>query len=295
MMEMELLDLNDYIQRNLPQIRTGYIEILTQYEVAEFTNQTIYSTGTVPNSYLKATGDFNNDNQTDVVLANSATDILSIRFGSNNGSFLHGIIYEIGIVSCPQYVIANHVDKDNHLDIVVVNSKGNTMSFIYGHGNESFADQFISSIGNNSHPYSIVMNAFNYDNELDFPVVFYDSSNLIILLGQENGRVSVAINDFNNDNNLGISVANNGIDKIEVLFGFGDGTFLLGNTYSTGNGSIPKAISHMVILIIMDGWIDIVITNYETDNIGVQLGFNDGNFNNMTTYSTGFEFSTIFC
>src|SRR5207302_1868628 len=57
---------------------TGDIAVLTEYDAAEFVNQTKYSTGSTPQPFSLAIGDFNNDNQSDVVVANSGTNNLAI-------------------------------------------------------------------------------------------------------------------------------------------------------------------------------------------------------------------------
>ncbi|CAF4083012.1 unnamed protein product, partial [Adineta steineri] len=237
---------------------TGFLGILTQYDAAKFTNQSTYSTGSAPYPYSLVVGDFNNDNQTDVVLANSATDNLSIRFGSKNGTFSNEIIYDIGSDSYPQYVITNDVNKDNYLDIVVINSKNNTMSLIYGYGNGSFADQLIYSTGDGSHPYSIVMNDLNNDQKNDLIIANEGQDNIGIFIGfdyttfmktntysieNHTGPFNVFVKDFNNDNNLDIAAIFYESSNLIILLGQENGSFIISMSYSTGNGSQPMMIS----------------------------------------------------
>ena len=49
------------------------------------------------------------------------------------------------------------INKDNHIDIVSVNSKSNSISVIMGYGNGSFAEQMIYSTGNGSSPYAMLL------------------------------------------------------------------------------------------------------------------------------------------
>ena len=65
----------------------GDIAILTEYNAAEFLNNTVYSTGSSPQPTSVALADFNNDNQSDIVVANSGRDSLGILLASNNGTF----------------------------------------------------------------------------------------------------------------------------------------------------------------------------------------------------------------
>ncbi|CAF1677256.1 unnamed protein product, partial [Adineta ricciae] len=146
---------------------TGYLAVLTEYYAAQFSRQLTYSTGSAPHSHSLAIGDFNNDNQTDVVVANSDTDDISILLGLNNGLFTTPITYSIGIDSSPRYVLTGDIDKDNNVDIVTANSKENTISVIMNYGNESFASQRKYSTGSDSSPSSVMIGDVNNDGRND--------------------------------------------------------------------------------------------------------------------------------
>ncbi|CAF5105621.1 unnamed protein product, partial [Rotaria sp. Silwood1] len=47
----------------------------------------------------------------------------------------------------PNSVAVGDFNNDTHLDIVVANSKGNTVSVLLGYGNGSFTDQTTYSTG----------------------------------------------------------------------------------------------------------------------------------------------------
>ena len=74
----------------------GDIAVLTEYDAAEFVNPTKYSTGSAPQPFSVAIGDFNNANRSDIVVANSGTDNLDILLGSGNGMFGMEMTYPIG-------------------------------------------------------------------------------------------------------------------------------------------------------------------------------------------------------
>ena len=383
---------------------TGYVSILTQYNAAKFSNENTYSTGSAPNTYSLAVGDLNNDNQTDVILANSGTDNLSIRFGSHNATFLSDIIYPLQSNSYPQYVLTGDVNKDEYFDLIVVNSKSNTMNLILGYGNGSFADSMSYTTGDNSRPYfvtmtdlnndnrsdlivanegtneigiffafdyttfilgnsylfenctrpsSVVVNDFNNDGELDIAVIFQTSRHLVILLGQGNGNFIISMSyfmgegsnptiitasDVDNDNQTDIIIAHAGWNYIDVFFGEGNGTFdpmntylirlnffatriavgdvnnddiidivsvsssgnsiniligdgdggfILTNSYSTGFSSRPEAVSLGDLN--NDSHIDIVVANFGTDNVGIFLGYGNGSFTSQITYTTCYQ------
>ena len=91
--------------------------------------------------------------------------------------------YPIGIDSHPQYVITGDINKDNHIDIISVNSKSDSISLIMGLGNGSFASQKIYSTGNGSHPSAIALGDFNNDNRSDFVIANKGTDNIGILIG----------------------------------------------------------------------------------------------------------------
>ena len=81
------LDNDTHLEFVVALYGTGDIAILTEYYAAEFVNKTIYSTGSAPQPTSVAIGDFNNDNRSDIVVANSGRDSLGILLASSNGTF----------------------------------------------------------------------------------------------------------------------------------------------------------------------------------------------------------------
>ena len=279
---------------------TGDIALLTEYYAADFVNQTKISTGSALQPYSVAVGDLNNDNQSDIVVANSGIDSLSILFGVGNGMFGMEMTYPIGTSSQPQYVITCDINKDNQLDIVSVNSKMNSISVIMNNGNGSFAEQKVYSTGNGSYPTALASGDLNNDNRLDFVIANKGTDNIGILLGfdyisfqnetsyssaETSGPVGIVVNDFNNDNFLDIAAVFFKSDSLGILFGYGNGSFATMRTYSTGDGSFPYSID--VGDFNSDGQLDIVVTNLGTKGVGILLGYGNGLFSEILTYSTG--------
>ena len=279
---------------------TGYVSVLTEYYVAEFANQSTYLTGSAPHPYSIAVNDFNNDGRSDVVVANSGTDNLGILFGLANGTFDTPMKYSIGTDSYPQYVITGDINKDNHIDIVSVNSKNDTISVIMGYGNGTFASQMILSTGVNSHPYAMAMGDFNNDQRVDFVIANQGTDSVGILIGFDYGTFqssaiyskennlrprAVVVNDFNNDNRLDIAVTFRSSNTLAVLLGYGNGSFTDMISYSTGSDSLPFMLT--VNDFNNDTQLDIVVVNSGSNIIGVFLGYGNGSFAIMITYFTG--------
>ena len=278
----------------------GYVSVLTEYYVAAFENKAIYLTGSAPNPYSLAVADFNNDSRSDIVVANSGTDDLGIFLGLGNGTFAPKIKYSIATDSYPQYVITGDINSDNHMDIVSVNSKSNTISVIHGNGNGIFADQTMYSTGDNSHPYAVAISDFNNDQRVDFVIANEGTDSIGILLGYnyrsfqssitylyENTRApnDVSVHDFNHDNHLDMVIVYRDSFNLAVLLGNGNGSFGAMTSYSTGYYSFPSKLA--VNDFNGDTQLDIAVANYGSDSVGVFLGYGNGSFTNMITYSTG--------
>jgi hypothetical protein len=330
---------------------SGQIAILTQYFAADFANQATYSTGSAPQPYSIAIGDLNNDNRSDIIVANSGTDNLEIAFGLGNGTFESQMMYSTGIDSHPQYVITGDVNNDHYLDIIIASSKHDSISVIMGYGNSTFAAKTVYSTGdgslpsavviadlnndnrsdlivtdtgtdsisnfmgydyalfetpktyrsvNNLGPSAIVTGDFNSDNYLDIAAVFLTSGTVGILLGYGNGSfddmmtypqeidsllTALAVGDVNSDGKLDIVVADGGSNNIIILLGYGNGCFATSMTFSTGNGSDPYAIA--IVDLNKDGRLDVAVTNSNSNNVGILLGYGNGSFATVMTYPTG--------
>ena len=159
-----------------------------------FTDQKIFSLGSSHPLFITA-GDFNNDNQTDIVVVNYGTNNIGILLGNGDGSFENQITYSTGYDSIPYSLAVGDFNHDNNLDIAVANYGTNNIGIFLGYGNGTFASQQTYTTFPKSNPSSI------------------------------------AVGDFNNDNHLDIVVTNNGTGNIGIFFGYGNGTFQAQTTY----------------------------------------------------------------
>ena len=278
---------------------TGKVAVLTEYIAAKFINQRSYSTGSALYSVSVAIGDFNNNNRSDLVVANSGTDNLQIFFTSNNGKFGTPMSYSLDENSHPQCVITCDVNEDDHPDIISVNSQIDSISVIMTYGNNTFAKQLIYSTGDNSHPSSIVAGYFNNDHRLDLAVTNTGTYQIGIFFGYNYASFDdqltystigdripykMVVNDFNNDHYLDVAVLFPNNANFGILFGHGDGNFSDMITYPTEPdfnllGIAAKDINN-------DMNIDIILSNaWLNGNIYVFLGYGNGSFAPMVTYA----------
>ena len=283
---------------------TAGTAILTEYYAAEFVSEILYSTGSTPRLFSIAVGDFNNDNRSDVVVANSGTDNIGLLPGLGNGTFGTEMTYSIGADSHPQYVITCDINKDNDLDIISVSSQNNSISIIMGYGNMTFAKQMIYSTGDDSNPYAVASNDLNNDKQLDIIVankgidsigIFYQfnytsfQNQAVYSSNDSLGPTGIVVDDFNNDGLLDIAVVFTGSDNFGILLGYRNGSFSDIRIYAIGKGFGPAGM--IADDFNKDGRLDLAVTSLGDHNIGILLGFGNGSFSFMMTSSTaGYAF-----
>jgi hypothetical protein len=226
---------------------TGNVNLLVRYIEATFESQSTYPTGGGAHPHSVTVGDFNNDNRTDIAVANSGSDNVGVFLGYGNGSFVPEKTYFVGLYSHPQHVIAGDFNRDNRIDIATANSNDDSISILFGYGNGSFHDMIVYSTKNDSQPYWIATSDFNNDQRLDFVVASQGSDSIGILLGFDYVTFqdqqiysnqfslrpsSIIVLDFNSDTYLDIAVTFAADGSVGILFGHGDGTFDEFITYS---------------------------------------------------------------
>ncbi|CAF2006083.1 unnamed protein product [Rotaria magnacalcarata] len=246
-------------------------------------------------------GDFNNDNQSDIVVANSRGKTISVLLGYGNGTFATDISKSTG-KSSPVFIAMGDFNKDNKLDIAVAFQKDDNVGVFMGYGNGSFSEQIVYKLPNGSSPVWLIVHDFNKDNAQDMAVANSDGNNVGIFLGYGNGTFrnaslystgsdsapcSIAIGDFNGDNRMDIAAANVKDGNIVILFGYNNEIFMLEAAYGVEPGFVLKSI--VVDDVNGDTILDIIISGQGSgrNNIGVLYGLNDGTFLIRKSYSTG--------
>ena len=83
-----------------------------------------------------AAGDLNGDGHTDLVVANSGTDDVSVLLGRGDGTFEPEWPYRVG--SGPSAVVIADFNGDGRPDLAVANTGGETVSILFGRGDGTF-------------------------------------------------------------------------------------------------------------------------------------------------------------
>jgi len=114
------------------------ISIHLGYGNGTFATQISFQTGQSSNPVFVAVGDFNKDNQSDIVVANYDTNDISIFLGYGNGSFDNPKLPEFDDIYYPASIALGDFNNDSCLDIAVANKYADKISILLGHGNGSF-------------------------------------------------------------------------------------------------------------------------------------------------------------
>ncbi len=293
-------NMDKYLDLVVANYDSSNIGILIGYGNGTFAREVTYSTD--PNSapVSVAVADFNNDTYLDFAVANFGSGSIGVFLGNGDGSFTNQIKYSTGNDSAPQSITIDDFNEDNHLDIVVANSRTNTIGILFGFGNGTFQNQVIYPTGPGTSPYSVATGDFNQDTHVDLVVTYFDANQFCILLGFGNGTFQVqtpyptgkfskpyfvTVADFNKDNCLDVAIANTFTHEVLILFGYGNGTFPLEGRSLTGPATFPKSIA--IGDFDNNSRFDIVVAHNGNGGILIYFGYDDTSFQTQMTSSTG--------
>ncbi|CAM2728269.1 unnamed protein product [Rotaria socialis] len=273
--------------------------LLLQYK-PDFINEITYSQGSGAHPSAVTVGDFNNDLQLDIVVTNSGNNEVRILMGYNGGSFMTTATYSTGENSHPQQVVVANFNKDNQLDIAVVNSWSNALKVFLISNNGTTANSTEYSTGSKSAPNSLAVGDFNKDGWTDIVVANTGSSNIGIFLGYDyptfNSQIIrikqrtsyptyVVVGDFDRDSQWDIAVTCFKKNSVSVFLGLGNGTF-----ESEISNLLPKS-SYPTAMVVgdfnNDNQSDIVVVNSQGKTISALLGYGNGTFAKDISTSTG--------
>jgi hypothetical protein len=276
------------------------VSIFIGYGDGSFATPTTHSTGVDSGPFGMTVGDFDNNNQSDIAVANFGTNNVFVLIGYSMIQSQNPTAYSTGDGSLPSETVIGDLNNDTQLDIVVINVATNNVGVFLGYGNGSFQEQITYSTGNNSQPYGGIIVDLDNDHRLDVVVANSNTETIGILYGYGNGTLatvvtyytgessyvlSVTVDDFNKDNHLDIAFPDYGTSSICIVLGYENRTFGNLTKYSSGDNSRPSFLSTGDFN--NDGHLDIAVANYGTNNIVIFLGFGDGTFTLFTASSTG--------
>ncbi|CAF3792037.1 unnamed protein product [Rotaria socialis] len=220
--------------------------------------------------------DFNHDKVLNLVVTGEGANNIFVLLGINDGTFGNSTIYTTGSFSSTSAAVGDF-NKVSTSDTVVVSTLLDTLCIA---------------------PSFVAMDDFNNDRQVDIIGANTVASNVAVLLGHKDGSFTieatyqtglsayyVAMGDFNHDSRLDIVVANEDNGNIGVMFGYVNFTFRNHATLRTGERSRPSSFA--IADLNHDQQKDIIVTNSESNSVGVFLGYGNGSFANQLTFSSG--------
>jgi hypothetical protein len=257
---------------------------------ASFAAAANFGTATGPISVT--TGDFNEDGNLDLAVANFNSNSVSVLLSDGAGGFAAKVDY--GTNSRPFSLTTADFNKDGNLDLAVTNLFSSNVSVLLGNGAGGFAPK--ADFGTGASPRGVTTGDFNKDGNADLAVANQDSNNVSVLLGDGTGgfapkvdypagttAFSVTTGDFNKDSNPDLAVANQNSNDVSVLLGDGAGGFATKVDYAAGSG--PRYVATADFN--KDGNPDLAVVNQDSNNISVLLGNGAGGFAAKVDYGTG--------
>ncbi len=164
-----------------------------------------------------AAGDFNGDGRTDLAVANSGSNSVSVLLGSGDGTFQNPVNYAVG--SQPGAIVAGDFAGGGRIDLAVANEGDNDVSVLLGNGDGTFQNQVTYAVG--SGPTAIVAGNFTNDGRTDLAVANAFDDSVSVLLGDGNGTFqpqatyavgsqpyALVAGDFTGDSRTDLAVAN---------------------------------------------------------------------------------------
>ncbi|CAF4331383.1 unnamed protein product, partial [Rotaria sordida] len=188
---------------------------------------------------------------------NAGIDNVQIFLDYKEGNFMNNITYSTGDNSHPQHVVVTDFNKDNQLDIAVVNSYNSILKVFLSSGNETFSASSEYITGYSAFPNSVAVGDFNKDGWIDVVVANSGTDNIGIFLGfdyptfttsnivlqkRDSSPYYIAIGDFNNDSRWDIAIACRERNNIAVFLGNGNGTFSEEQLFYLPGSSRPQSL-----------------------------------------------------
>lgn len=213
----------------------------------------ITDTGSTPEAVV--VGDFDRNGKADVATADLLGGSVTVLYGVGDGTFTNPQVILVG--DGPMGLAGGDVDGDGMIDVLVVaNSEGGedgtgTVSVLKRLEGGVFEVQPEISSDTFDVPFGIALADLNGDSKLDIVAVNNEGDSVSVLLGNADltfqpatlvplnvGTMPEAVvaADFNGDGKMDIATSDSFDDKVSVLIGIGNGTFMPYVQFKVGAG-----------------------------------------------------------
>lgn len=256
-----------------------------------------------------AVGFLNNDANLDLVVTNFTQSRVSVFLGLGNGAFQAERLYSVRAAgvpysSEPRSVVLADPNNDSYIDIITGNANTDSVAFLAGLGNGTFAAPVETDVGN--FPLDLHVVDLNGDQALDLVFVSTNDPDngadaaqprLVRRLGVGDGTfdeasneryetgagpVALDVGDLDGDGDQDAVTAHSGDDSIYLLAGRPEGKFTRGERIRTGD--VPNTV--VLADVNRDQRLDIVTTN-STETATVLLNRGGLLFQSAINYPLG--------
>jgi hypothetical protein len=164
-------------------LRNDKLMILLGQGGGTFAQKVVYEYGDTPTSVVAA--DVNEDGLVDLAVTQGGamSSAVAIFLGNGDGTFRGPMLYKTG--HRPLAVSLLDLNRDGHLDMLVVNGQMDDITVFFGKGDGTFTK--VSAFGANAGPNAIATGDFDGDGKTDVAVVNNLSSDLSIVIGKGDG------------------------------------------------------------------------------------------------------------
>jgi hypothetical protein len=251
--------------------------------------------GTTPGSVELA--DLNGDGKRDIVVANTASNNLTILLGDGRGGFTPAPGSPIAAGESPNDIAIADLNGDGKLDLALANHEHKQITVLLGDGRGGFAPQSRVAVQSKPHAHGVAAGDFDGDRKLDLAVESWETNQVEILSGKGDGTFAapgrllsvgrmpyqrLRAGDFNNDGYADIVTTNFEGDSVTVLLGGNDGfAESPGSPFPANKTPFGVAVGDLN----KDGRLDLAVVNYsgepsdlKNDGLTVLLGDGRGGF-----------------
>jgi Ca2+-binding RTX toxin-like protein len=238
------------------------------------------------NSASIFTGDFNDGSSSSILVANPATDQVSVLIGNNNGSFAAAVV---NTLPTKFYGLAvADVNGDGSDDLIASDGYGDVVTFL-SNGDGHFGAPIVTATSFDNGYGHVVAGKFNGGGNFDVAVTNSANDAVSILLGNRDGTFALSNKDyvvgndpgaivtasFNGDDFADLAVSNYADGTISILSGNGDGTFKPPTTIAAGLNGVSTLVTADIN---QDGRPDLVAAADNNSKVSVILSNSEGGF-----------------
>jgi hypothetical protein len=244
--------------------------------------------------------DLHGAGKTDIVIANTGSDTVSILLGDGHGGFKPAPGSPFPAGHAPNDIAVADINGDGNADLAFPNHETNSVTILFGDGRGGFspAPQSPLTVDSKPHPHGITCADVNGDHYMDLAVESWQTNQVEVFTGDGRGNFAspgrlfpvgkmpyqrLRSGDFNKDGNADIVTTNFEGSSVTILLSDGKGGFKEASGSPFPAGQSPFGVA--VVDINKDGNTDLVVANYsgqpnnlKDDGVTVLLGDGRGGF-----------------